>query len=145
MTLPSAAVPYPKPFTDIAEQIERLEERGLAIDDRKTAEFWLKKVGYYRLSGYWYELRERDDSIALGSRKDTFKSGSALSEVIELYRFDERWKTGGEAGGRKYGNCWSGCREFLAGRGSWAFLSSGSGKRCGVRINGFLYRCRFRP
>ena len=36
------------------EQLFRLKERGLIIDDEAKALGYLKTIGYYRLSGYLY-------------------------------------------------------------------------------------------
>ena len=46
-----------KPFTTIEEQIDVLTARGLVLD-KTAATQWLRSVGYYRLSGYWYPYRE---------------------------------------------------------------------------------------
>ena len=82
-------VPYNKKFTTISDQIKRLEERGMSIDDKRMAAFWLYRVGYYRLSGYWYELREQDGTIPGSHRKDDFKPDSKFNDVVDLYLFDE--------------------------------------------------------
>jgi abortive infection bacteriophage resistance protein len=89
MTLPPP-VPYNKQFTTIEDQIKRLEYRGMSIDNKKIAARWLKRVGYYRLSGYWYELREQDCSTPTAPRRDDFKSGSMFKDIIRLYLFDEK-------------------------------------------------------
>ena len=82
-------VPYNKQFTTINDQIKRLETRGMSFEDRKIAMLWLQRVGYYRLSGYWYELRERDNTTPKPHRKDNFKPGSNFSDAVNLYLFDE--------------------------------------------------------
>ena len=83
-------VPYSKQFTTINDQIKRLEARGMSINDKRIAALWLKKVGYYRLSGYWYELREEDNTTSGATRTDAFKPGSYFSDVINLYLFDAK-------------------------------------------------------
>ena len=82
-------VPYTKRHTTISDQIKLLEKRGMSIGDKRIAAFWLSRVGYYRLSGYWYELREQDNSTLKPHRKDNFKPGSNFSDVVNLYLFDE--------------------------------------------------------
>lgn len=80
-----------KPYLKVDEQIERLQARGLIIDDEEKAAHYLTQIGYYRLSGYSYAFRkstERPD----GSIKvlDNFKEGSRFSDVHALYVFDKR-------------------------------------------------------
>ena len=35
-----------------------LESRGLITDNKRAALDYLERVGYYRLSGYWYNFRK---------------------------------------------------------------------------------------
>ena len=49
---------YTKPFLTIDQQLDLIASRGLDIGDRDYAADCLKNIGYYRLSGYWYPLRE---------------------------------------------------------------------------------------
>ena len=60
------AAAYPKPFLAIAQQIERLEERGLDVGDPANAESLLRQFGYYRLSGYWHPLRNAEFDVDAG-------------------------------------------------------------------------------
>jgi len=83
-------VPYNKPWTSIDAQIKKLVARGMSIDNKKMASRWLKKVGYYRLVGYWHELRELDTSTPNAPRKDSFTPGSNFNDVVKLYLFDEK-------------------------------------------------------
>ena len=50
---------YPKPWIGLDEQLRKLEARGLLVSDRDKALEYLKRIGYYRLSGYWFAFRER--------------------------------------------------------------------------------------
>ena len=77
-----------KPFTTIEEQIDVLTARGLVLD-KTAATQWLRSVGYYRLSGYWYPYRE----ISYPQRLDRFVSGASLSDVVSLYEFDRKLRT----------------------------------------------------
>jgi abortive infection bacteriophage resistance protein len=61
----------------------------MAIADPKRALHYLKRIGYYRLSGYWYGFRERDGDKV----RDTFKPESTFQNVVELYVFDQRLRT----------------------------------------------------
>jgi abortive infection bacteriophage resistance protein len=73
-------MPQPvKPFAGIDEQIEVLSSRGLELDSAVAAQ-WLRAVGYYRLSGYWYPYRAI--SGPQGSRRgDRFVAGAHLDDV----------------------------------------------------------------
>jgi abortive infection bacteriophage resistance protein len=48
---------YNKPFLGIDQQIVLLQERGMGITDPARAADYLKRIGYYRLSAYWYPFR----------------------------------------------------------------------------------------
>lgn len=80
-----------KPFATIDEQIDVLASRGLALD-RAVAEQWLRSVGYYRLSGYWYPYREIGDPQQSG-RLDRFVPGASFEDVVRLYEFDRKLRT----------------------------------------------------
>ncbi len=58
-------MPYSKPWISHQEQLDRLKQRGLAVTDDKKALSYLKRIGYYRLSGYWYPFRERSELCCL--------------------------------------------------------------------------------
>jgi abortive infection bacteriophage resistance protein len=88
-------IPYEKPYLPVPQQIDLLRSRGMAISDQEQAEAWLKRVGYYRLSGYWYPFRERQTTQAAdGSEQvvvlDSFRPGTELSHAFALYVFDKR-------------------------------------------------------
>lgn len=80
-----------KPFLTIDEQIEVLTSRRLALD-HAVADQWLRNVGYYRLSGYWYPYREIDDRPG-GRRLDHFIAGASFDDVVRLYEFDRKLRT----------------------------------------------------
>lgn len=79
-----------KPFLPIADQISRLEARGMIIEDHSEAAQWLAAVGYYRLSGYRHPFRVPDADPRY--RRDRFTDGSTFKEVIALYEFDRHLK-----------------------------------------------------
>ncbi len=49
---------YQKPFLRFAEQLQLLKARGLRVSDETTAMDYLRRIGYYRLSAYWYPFRD---------------------------------------------------------------------------------------
>jgi abortive infection bacteriophage resistance protein len=83
-----------KPWRSLREQLETLKSRGLHVDDESAALDYLARIGYYRLSGYWYPLRVIDPvaSKAEGKavRLDDFVPGSRFEDVVRLYVFDKK-------------------------------------------------------
>lgn len=67
--------------------------RGLSISDDSLATAWLERIGYFRLSGYWYSLRASQPNAAPGQKAkvlDDFRPGTQFSHVISLYLFDKQ-------------------------------------------------------
>ncbi len=76
-----------KDFRTFDEQLALLRQRGLRIDDDAAARATLRRIGYYRLAGYFYPLR-----IFVGDgnpRRDGFIDGASLALVVALYEFDK--------------------------------------------------------
>lgn len=100
----SVGQPYTKPFLTVPQQVELLIERGLDVDTPEYAASLLRRIGYYRLSGYWHLFREFEsspapqpgasaaayepDGVRLERRKSTFIAGSTLKNVHRIYDFD---------------------------------------------------------
>lgn len=68
-----------KPALSYGEQVRRMRDRGLVIEDEDEAVAWLSDMNYYRLRGYWITL-ERDGM---------FLPGTTLSDIREIYRLDQ--------------------------------------------------------
>ncbi len=85
---------YAKPHLSIQQQISLLKDRGLTISNERSALKYLKHIGYYRLSGYWYPFREMIAANQLVGgiyqRKDSFIDGAKFQDVIDLYVFDKK-------------------------------------------------------
>lgn len=82
-----------KPWKSIDEQVEILQSRGLQIEDSDRAKRYLRRLGYYRLSGYWYpfrQFREASDAQSAELRQDNFVEGSRFGDLIKLYVFDKK-------------------------------------------------------
>lgn len=75
-----------KEYKTYAEQVELLESRGMDMADRDLAIATLRRVNYYRLSGYWYPFRK----VSVSGRQDDFYPGTRFSDVVALYEFDAR-------------------------------------------------------
>lgn len=79
-----------KPWTSFKDQVALLKERGMRVDDEKQAEHDLARIGYYRLSGYWYPFRKHDTDG--NSRGDEFVLQPNFFDIIQLYEFDNKIK-----------------------------------------------------
>lgn len=83
-----------KPWVSMEDQLARLKQRGLAVSNDGAALSYLQRIGYYRLSGYWYPLRELDrvtsEREGRPVRLDTFVAGSRFEDVVKLYVFDKK-------------------------------------------------------
>ena len=52
-----------KPWLGFDEQLAKLQQRGLSVTDKAAALNYIERIGYYRLSGYWYSFRERSGKV----------------------------------------------------------------------------------
>lgn len=84
----SCVANYSKPHLTYRQQVDLLRSRGLVINDRDRAEEMLTRIGYYRLSGYWYPFRVPDGA----SRGNRFVAGTTFDQVLALYDMDRRLK-----------------------------------------------------
>lgn len=87
--------PYRKPNLDVPGQLALLLSRGMDVADPVKAAAYLERIGYYRLSGYWYPLRQSRTIPALGGKAitqvlDTFRPGTTFAQAVDLYIFDKR-------------------------------------------------------
>ena len=86
-------IPYAKPFLNIPGQLGLLQARGMIVTDPVKAAAALERIGYYRLSGYWYPFRTM--RLVPGGTPpyevlDAFKPGTEFRHVVDLYVFDKR-------------------------------------------------------
>lgn len=92
----SDSVKYAKPHIPYDQQVALLRSRGLAVEDPERAIQDLKRIGYYRLSGYLYPFRRIDpERQATGKRTrpqrlDSFVDGASLEDGVRLHDFDHR-------------------------------------------------------
>ena len=75
---------YVKPPLTIDEHIELLKQRYLIIENEDRAKKYLKNIGYYRLTGYMYHLKEENDN---------FKDGVTFDLIINHYHFDKKLRS----------------------------------------------------
>lgn len=66
----------------------------MRVDNPAAALDYLERLGYYRLSGYWYPLRAIDQAASSAQGKavrlDTFVPDSRFEDVVRLYVFDKK-------------------------------------------------------
>ncbi len=74
---------YNKKPLSYSQQADLLLQRGL-IANRNELINILKRINYYRLSGYLYYFRDGD--------KDFFQRGTTLEKILEIYNFDKELK-----------------------------------------------------
>ncbi len=72
---------YTKPYKTFADQVVIWQQRGLIVDDPKSAEKIFSRLNYYRLSAY---------ALPFQLKKDIFNSGTKWEDIINLYEFDRK-------------------------------------------------------
>jgi abortive infection bacteriophage resistance protein len=95
---------YTKPYKSVADQIALLESRGMGITDKAAASACLQRIGYYRLSGYWFPFRKSHIGTNPLTGKallhpltgkpqvvveDDFRTGTTFQQVMDHYVFDK--------------------------------------------------------
>ena len=91
----SMSVPYRKPHLTFDEQIALLKSRGMTISDEGKAKDYLQRIGYYRLSGYWYpfrqtEVRKQPEGTISHIVVDQFRAHTEFKSAVDLYVFDKK-------------------------------------------------------
>lgn len=83
-----------KPWLSLTDQLQLLQERGMRVDNPEAALNYLNRLGYYRLSGYWYPMRRIDQAASAEQnravRENRFVAGSHFEDVVRLYVFDKK-------------------------------------------------------
>lgn len=74
---------YKKPALSITDQIALLEQRGMAVTDKKLAEQTLKVCNLYRFNGYALHFW-----INPSTRPQQYRSGTRFEDVLNLMNFD---------------------------------------------------------
>jgi abortive infection bacteriophage resistance protein len=72
---------FSKDSITFEQQIDRLIERGLHVEDKQVAASYLSHINYYRLGTYWWSLIEDHES-------HTFKADTTFDQILNLYIFD---------------------------------------------------------
>ncbi|MEQ1771172.1 MAG: Abi family protein [Devosia sp.] len=58
----------------------------MSIPDEAKASEYLSRLGYYRLSAYWYPFRVTSGGVVT----DNFKAGTSFKWALDLYSFDKK-------------------------------------------------------
>lgn len=64
------------------EQIEKLKEHGMIINDEENAKALLSEINYYRFTGYALQYRVQAD-------KSDYVKGVSFETIHRIYKFDE--------------------------------------------------------
>jgi abortive infection bacteriophage resistance protein len=81
---------YSKPYLSVPDQLALIKRRGMIISDDALAQAYLNRIGYYRLSGYWYPYRQSNIAGGVVNILDNFRDDTKFSEIVDLYVFDKK-------------------------------------------------------
>lgn len=95
---------YTKPWKSYEDQLRQLIDRGMHVSDKGRALDYLERIGYYRLSGYWFACRERTEPLCMLDERgmkpgtvceeriilDSFRPGTTFQNSVDLYVFDKQ-------------------------------------------------------
>jgi len=77
---------YTKPALSFHAQATLLISRGMMVENPMELENYLQQVNYYRLSGYWFNLKIIDPFTGA----ENFKPGTTFQMIRDRYEFDRR-------------------------------------------------------
>lgn len=75
---------FDKQYSTPKDLVQLLKRRQLIITDDLRAEEYLRNIGYYRLSAYFYPFLQSPKSTHL------YKEDTSFQKVLDLYRFDRK-------------------------------------------------------
>lgn len=73
------SVSYPKTWLSVHDQLQKLEERGLVIDDPDAAAEFLHHINYYRFTGY---------GLVFEQPRHVYVPGTTFGQIRKTYEFD---------------------------------------------------------
>lgn len=80
-----------KQWMSFSDQLQLLKSRGLIVENEKAALDYLRRIGLYRLSGYWYPFRKlKVNPDGHSFREDDFLTDSRFEDGVRLYVFDKK-------------------------------------------------------
>lgn len=78
------AIDFHKTYQSPTDIVALLQRRGLDIENPKSAEHYIRNIGYYRLSAYLYPL------LKMPKEAHLYKAGCSFQDALNLYRFDKK-------------------------------------------------------
>ena len=78
---------YTKIPLSIEQQIAKLRQRGLVIENEQNAENYLSNISYYRLRAYTFPFQDNDIET---NNHHFLRSDISFEDIITLYCFDRR-------------------------------------------------------
>lgn len=72
---------FKKPALTYEQQLNKLQERGLHVEDKAKALHLLEHISYYRLSAYFYPL-------LIDQEKHSFAESATFQQAFDMYCFD---------------------------------------------------------
>ena len=82
----AAKLSYNKPPISTADQVKKLQSRGLIVANPKEAEAFFQHNSYYRFSAYTYVFE--DSPTVLNKRSHTFRATTTFDQIKRYYIFD---------------------------------------------------------
>jgi abortive infection bacteriophage resistance protein len=81
---------YPKPYLNYDEQVSLIAKRGVPVENTQEAIVRLKRLGYYRLSAYWYPFRKRGIHHREGfdTPDSQVVNGVVFSDIVAICDYD---------------------------------------------------------
>ncbi|MDB2681023.1 hypothetical protein N9Z14_00340 [Opitutales bacterium] len=77
-------VPYSKKWLSVSDQLQKLKDGGLKVEDPTEAEDFLRHLNYYRFSGYGLAFETRTTSLTLSSKQKTATTSANQSAAPKL-------------------------------------------------------------
>jgi abortive infection bacteriophage resistance protein len=81
---------YTKQPLSIEQQITKLKQRGLLINNENSAKNYLSNISYYRLRAYTFPFQDNNNSE---NNHHFLKSNINFEDIIDLYCFDRRLRS----------------------------------------------------
>lgn len=78
--------PFTKPAISVDDQLQRLIDRGMTVADIDSAKNYLRRIGYYRFSGYTRPFQKGGG----GPDHHVFKGSTEFEVVLDRYIFDRK-------------------------------------------------------
>lgn len=87
---------YDRPWLSFQQQLDQLKQRGMVVTDDAAALEYLHRIGYYRLSAYWYPFRHfrpeqcPESGLVEVKAQNDFVDNTQFIDAVNLYLFDKQ-------------------------------------------------------